>query len=266
MRFGCCLNMVAESADGTGIEKIERLAGFGYDYVEMPLAEMMALPEKNFINLANRIEQAGIRCEVCNNFFPKGMRLTGPSVKEEEILAYVEKAMIRAHRLGVQNVVFGSGGAKNVPEGFSLEEGYIQVVSLLRKVSPIARKNDVAIAIEPLRKAECNLINTFAEGCRLAKDVDMDNVKALVDFYHFSEEHEPVQDILDSGKDYLLHVHFACDKGRVFPKTIDEDNYQPFIDALKAVGYHDRVSVEAYTTDFDKQAPIALEFLRKNFN
>ncbi|MEM1486104.1 sugar phosphate isomerase/epimerase family protein [Oscillospiraceae bacterium PP1C4] len=265
MRFGCCVNMIATGKDGTGIEFVEKLSKIGYDYVEMPLAEMMAMPEDEFTKLAERIEKSGIQCETCNNFFPKTARLTGSNVNETEIMDYVERALARAHKLGVQYVVFGSGGAKNVPDGFPMEDGYRQVVKLLKKIDPIARKNNVTITIEPLRKPECNLINTFEEGCRLAKDVDCENIKVLVDFYHLSQEHEPVKNILDNGREYLRHVHFACDKGRVYPADISEDNYRPFIDALKAVDYNGRVSIEAYSEDFDRQAPLALEFLKAYF-
>ena len=72
MRFGCCLNMVSSEADkGTGIDFIETLSEIGYDYVELPLAEMAALSEEEFLSLKRRIDRTGIKCEVCNNFFPK---------------------------------------------------------------------------------------------------------------------------------------------------------------------------------------------------
>jgi len=115
MRFGCCLNMVASDADGTGIEHIEKLSELGYDYVELPLAEMMMLSEEKFDSLKRRVQDSGIACEVCNNFFPKTMRLTGEEVHMDTILTYAEKALDRARELGVQYVVFGSGPAKNVP-------------------------------------------------------------------------------------------------------------------------------------------------------
>ena len=51
MRFGCCLNMIAKGPDGTGIEYIEALAKAGFDYAELPLAEMMALPDGQFQEL-----------------------------------------------------------------------------------------------------------------------------------------------------------------------------------------------------------------------
>lgn len=266
MRFGCCLNMVATGIDGTGKEYIEKLSELGFDYVEMPLAEMMALSENDFTKLKKCIEKAAICCEVCNNFFPKTMRLTGPDVDGASTMRYVENALERATQLGVKTVVFGSGYSKNVPEGFSLEEGYQQVVSLLKKINQIAKNKSIVIAIEPLRKAECNIINTFEEGCKLCKDVEGTNVKVLVDFYHLSEENEPVEHLLNQGREFLHHVHFANPEGRIYPENINESNYKPFISALKKIGYDGQISCEAYTKDFNENAPKALYFFKENLS
>ena len=147
-----------------------------------------------------------------------------------------------------------------------MDVGYQQVASLLRQVGPVAREHGVTIVIEPLRKAECNLINTFAEGVQLAKDVNDPNVRVLVDFYHLAEEHEPVQHLLDNGRDYLRHVHFANPTGRVFPDKADEADYAPFITALKEIGYDLHVSCEAYAPDgFKQSAPIAQRFFVQQF-
>lgn len=265
MRFGCCLNMIASQPDGTGMEYIEQLAEIGYDYVELPLAEMMALSENDFENLKERIKKSGVNCEVCNNFFSKTIRLTGPDVNIDEILQYVESALKRASSLGVEYVIFGSGGAKNVPMGYPLEKGYQQVVFLLKQIAPIAKRNNITICIEPLRKEECNLINTFKEGCNLTKDVNDGNIRVLVDYYHMSVEQEPVENIRNEAAQYLRHVHFARHEGREYPKSINEDSYQPFIDALKGTGYNSRVSCEAYTDDFIESATQTLEFFKENF-
>lgn len=264
MKFGCCLNMVASCPDGTGIEYIEKLAELGYDYVELPLAEIMMLSEENFNHLKKRVQDSGLGCEVCNNFFPKTLRLTGEEVNMDMILTYAEKALDRAHELGVQYVVFGSGPAKNVPEGYSLAKGYQQVVNLLKQLGEIAGNRGITIVIEPLRKAECNLINTFKEGCRLAGDVNHECVKVLVDFYHLSEEKESLTNILENGKQFLRHVHFANPNGRVYPESMKEADYQAFFDVLKKVEYNERISCEAYCDNFVLGGSKALKLFREN--
>lgn len=265
MKIGCCTNMISNGADGTGIEYIEKLAAIGFDYIELPLAEMNALSNDDFNALVKRVEASKIRCETCNNCFPATMRLTGSEVDPVAITAYVAHAFSRAARLGVEYVVFGSGPAKNIPKGFPMEDGYRQVVKLLQYISAVAAKYGITIVIEPLRVLECNLIHSFQEGCQLAKDVDQANVKVLVDFYHLSQENEPIQHLLDEGQQYLRHVHFARDEGRVFPAKIDEDpNYKLFFDALETIGYDQRISLEAYTSDFENNAPVALQFFRNH--
>lgn len=266
MRFGCCLNMVAAGLDGTGIEKIEQLAKAGYDYVELPLAEITTLSDIEFDALNKRVSQSGIRCDVCNNFFPKTMRLTGPEVDNGRNHAFVERALGRAAALGAVYVVFGSGGAKNVPVGFPLAKGYRQVVELLRTVSPLARRYGITVVIEPLRKAECNLINNFSEGCLLAADVDCENVRVLIDYFHHSEEHETVEALARHGRRFLRHVHFAHGEERVYPKTLDEAGSLPFFNALKGLGYDARISVEAYSSRFEEDAALALQFLQEQFH
>ena len=266
MRFGCCLNMVATQSDGTGQEWLEALAQSGFDYVEMPTAQMMELDEEQFAALRERIQRTGLSCETSNNFFPTWFRLTGPQAELTPVMDYARRALARAEALGVEHLVFGSGPAKQVPEGFPLEEGYCQVVKLLQQLAPLAGDHGVTIVIEPLRRAECNLINTFAEGVQLARDVNDAHVRVLVDFYHLTEEAEPVQHLLDSGREFLHHVHFANPCGRVFPVRGDEADYRPFIDALKAVGYDGRVSCEAYAPNgFVHDAPIARRFFETQF-
>lgn len=265
MRFGCCLNMVAGTEDGIGAEHIAALKQIGFDYAELPLAEMTALPDRAFDAIKANLTKNAIRCETCNNFFPKTVRLTGRQPDYKAIMSYVRRALDRAGALGVEYVVFGSGGAKNVPEGFPIEEGYLQVVKLLKDIAPIAHRNNIAIVIEPLRKAECNLINTFQEGCRLARDVNEENIKVLVDYYHLSAEGEPVEHIQEEGPEFLRHVHFARHEGRAYPQNIEEDAYLPFIRALKDIRYQGRVSCEAYTDDFIKSAERTLKFFKEYF-
>ena len=266
MRFGCCLNMVAGNADGTGIERIGALTRAGYDYVELPLAEMMQLSEPAFGALQDALEKHGVRCEACNNFFPKTMRLTGAQADPMgETLDYVERALARAEGLGVRKVVFGSGGAKQAPAGYPIEKGYLQVVELLRAIGPIAKKHGVTVVIEPLRRAECNLINSFEEGCRLADDADDPQVKVLADYYHMSEENEPAEHVARLAPGHLAHLHFANPDGRVYPHDGDGHDYSAFVRAVRSAGYADTMSCEAYSDNYERDAARTLAFLRTAF-
>jgi hypothetical protein len=47
------------------------------------------------------------------------------------------------------------------------------------------------------------------------------------------------------GKEYLRHIHFAQTNGRIYPQVFSEDNYLPFINVLKEIGYNERISMRS---------------------
>jgi sugar phosphate isomerase/epimerase len=252
--------MTAKRAGGTGIENIEKLRRLGFDYAELPVVEMMALSAHEFDELAARVADSGINCEACNNLFPKSIKLTGEAAEHSAALRYFEEATHRLRRLGATVAGFGSGSARTVPDGFPPEKAYEQLIGLLRKMDELSR--GLTIALEPLRKAECNIINTFEEAFRLQRDAACASVKLLADFYHLTEEKEPAESITRYGRVFLAHVHIANPSGRVFPFAPEESGYASFFKALRSIGYDGRISCEAYSSNFAADAEKTLGFFK----
>ena len=151
MELGYCLNMIADDEYKIGYEKIDMVKKAGFDYVELPVAQMMALDDDRFERLIlARLDRAGIRCRTCNNFFPASYRLTGPSADHGAAYRYAEKAIRRMERLGVESVVFGSSGARNRPAGYPREEAFQQLIEFLNGLSPLLADSGIRVAIEPL--------------------------------------------------------------------------------------------------------------------
>jgi D-psicose/D-tagatose/L-ribulose 3-epimerase len=262
MKFGCCTNMVAHCSDGTGIEHLEKLQEFGYDYIELPLAQIMDLTEDQFQRLLDRLEASDIKCEACNNFFPARIRLTGPEVNYGKVKDYIRTALDRLVALGVKIVVFGSSGAKNVPPGFSGDVAWEQLVLVLREIDRFAKPRGITVVIEPLNRMESNIVILTAEGLQLVRDVQRESINLLVDYYHLMMEKEDLGILLSAGQ-YIKHIHFANPEGRVFPHDIDGNDYPAFFTKLKQIGYHGRISVEAYTKDFSNDAAKSLALLKE---
>ena len=261
MRIGYCTNLIATQIDGTGSEWIEKGKESGFDYVELPLAEMVDLEDEDFFSLKESIDVSGLKCEVCNNFFPGNIRLTGNSVDDKKIEEYLDTALGRAAQLGANVVVLGSPKSKNVPAGYPMDKAWSQLVELLRHLDPLVRTKGMTVVIEPLSKVESNIINTAAEGLRLVKAVDRENIKLLVDYYHLVMEKENPEIISDAGP-YIKHIHLANPAGRVYPVEM-EDGYIRFVNLLKAAGYESRLSIEAFTKDFSHDAKRSVEILRQ---
>jgi D-psicose/D-tagatose/L-ribulose 3-epimerase len=261
MKFGVCGFLTAKNADGSEFELIPAAKAAGYDYIEMPLATIAGLSEADFAALQAKVAVGGLPVEACNIFFPRSLRLTGPEVDWKQVEAYLELALRRAGQLGAKVIVFGSGGSRQVPEGFALEEAWVQLVHLLRLTEPIAAKNGVTIVIEPLNAKETNIIHTGSEGFALAKLVDRPHIRLLLDLYHMALMKEDYG-IAVTARDYVRHAHFAKPEGRSYPSEM-EDEFLAFFGGLKRGGYNERVSIEAGFKDFAVDAPKTLAVMKQ---
>ena len=233
----------------------------GFDYVELSLRDVVALSTAPRSELSARLEALELPCEACNNFFPAEVRLTGPDADVEQAIAYAATALDCAAQLGAAVVVFGSSGARNVPDGFAMKKARRQLIELLRRLGALAKERGITIVIEPLNKGESNIINSVPEGLRLARAVDHPNVQLLVDFYHLTAERER-PGVLRAAGTTIQHVHFARPEGRTFPAEWTE-GYDEFFRGLAAIGYERRCSIEAYSADFVSDARRCLGSLRE---
>ena len=260
MRFGCCGSMVSPATDPVGIDIVEKLAALGFDYIELSLRDLVALPEPALARLIDRLHRTGLACEACNNFFPPEIRLTGPAADLPSALRYAQTALATAARVGVSVIIFGSSGARNVPAGFPLDAAWIQLRDLLLSLGPIAGHHGITIAIEHLNRGESNILNTVAEGWRLAQEVAHPRIRLLVDAYHVQQEKEDPA-ILAQVAPAIAHVHVAQSAERVFPFGHDAPLAE-FFTRLRATGYAERCSIEAFTRDFSSDATRALRLCR----
>ena len=85
--------MLGDKNDAVGRRYIGTLKDAGYDYMELPLAQIMELSENSFSELAEEAEKTSLPCECCNNFFPASVRLTGETVDPAKVQEYVKRAI-----------------------------------------------------------------------------------------------------------------------------------------------------------------------------
>jgi len=248
----------------TGLKNLEAARAAGFDYVELSATEIASLSDDEFAAAAAHIKTLGIATPAANLLLPATLKVTGPDVNPDLQMQHVHKALTRLSTLGTEIVVFGSGGARRVADGFSKDEAFKQLVDFGRRAAREARGSGITIAIEPLRKQETNIINTAAEGLDLVDAIGDPNFQLMIDFYHLASEHEDPA-IVFKAKDHLRHLHMANPQGRVFPQAWDEFDYSPFFANLRAIGYDKRISIEASTSDLPAQAPKAIALLRRAF-
>ena len=248
----------------TGLKNLESAKAAGFDYVELSATEIGNLSDADFEIAVAQAKQVGLATPAANLFVPAAIKLTGPAIDVEQQNAHVRKVLSRLSKLGTEVIVFGSGGARRVPDGFAKDEAFKQLVDFGRRAANEAKAYGITITIEPLRQQETNIINTASEGLELVKAIDHPNFQLMIDFYHLASEKEDPS-IVVRAKDHLRHLHMANPTGRVFPQKWEEFDYAPFFAKLREIGYDKRISVEAGTQDLAGQAPPAIALLRNAF-
>ena len=248
----------------TPLRNIEAAKAAGFDYLELGTSEIAALSDADFEKAAADIKQLGLPIPATNLFLPATVKVTGPQADREQQMAYVRKAFDRLSRLGTQIVVFGSGGARRVPDGFAKDEAFKQLVEFGRRIAPEARSRGITVVVEPLRREETNIINSAAEGLGLVEAIDDPNFQLMIDFYHLASEREDPAIVLRANR-HIRHLHMANPQGRVYPLEWQEYDYAPFFANLRTIGYDKRISIEGSAKDFPREAPRAIALLRRAF-
>jgi len=112
----------------TPLANLEAAKAAGFDYVELSTSEIAGLSDPDFDRALERIRQVGVPVPASNLFLPAVLKVTGPAIDRDQQMAYVKKAFARLQQIGITTVVFGSGGARLVPEGFSKDQAFQQLV------------------------------------------------------------------------------------------------------------------------------------------
>lgn len=251
-----------------GFDRIAIAAECGFDYIEVNFRSLAVSSEEEYQKFLSELKKNNIACEAANCFMPGDMKITGDNVDYSAIKEYLSVGYKRAAEVGIKVVVFGSGAARNIPEGYSYKNGVNDIVKFVREYAgPMAAEYGIEFVFEPLCKAESNIINTIKEGAMLASAIDLSNVGTLGDLYHMYIEGDTYDDVREL-KGILRHAHMSNpvsdnpDIKRIYMTENDSFDYEGFFDALKYIGC-ERVSIEAATDDFAADAREAIKVMNK---
>ncbi len=240
-------------------ESVAQLKGF-FDFIEPPARVLMGLEDDAaFAPSRDQLLASPLPVRAFNVLFPADLKVVGETVNWDRVESYLDSVINRAAEVGAKVLVFGSGGARAVPEGFPRTIAWGQLVRMLSLGANVAEARGIVFAIEGLRRAECNIINSFREALQLARDVDRPGVRVLADIYHFVEENEPLSDIRE-GADWLVHVHLSGAERR-YP-GYGSYPLRELFDVLDGAGYRGGISIECrWGADMPAEALYAAGFL-----
>jgi sugar phosphate isomerase/epimerase len=213
----------------------------GLDYVELQLVPMRLEDDAQFAHAKAALADLPLPALAFSYLFPHDARIVGDAVDESRNRRYFDRVVALLTQAGAKVVVLGSGWTRNVPDGWDVARAEAQFLQTLSWCADALRGSGTTLVIEPLNRKESNLVNSVADGVRLAQALNRPEVRGLADFYHMDEEHEPLSTLTDNAE-WLGHIHLA-DTGRMNPGTGRYD-YDTFFGNLKRAGYRGLMSAE----------------------
>lgn len=235
----------------------------GFDYFEWTVEGILKPTEgaDAFAGALAEAKEAPLPCPVVNCFVPGDLKITGPTVDADALREYVNVCCSRAREAGIEVIVFGSGGARQIPDGFDRAEAQQQVRSFCEMLAPIASDYGITIAVEPLSRSICNILTGVGECAELVRKVDHPALRLLADSYHLLLDDDSLGDVTENGS-LLRHVHIATVPSRLAPGA-EACDLLPFFKALVAGGYDGRISLECILPESeDELAGALLEMTR----
>jgi D-psicose/D-tagatose/L-ribulose 3-epimerase len=251
MKFGIC----------TAITQAAAVAAAGWDYVEESVQGLLRGTDAEW----PPPPKPAVPILAANMLVPAALKITGPSVDTDALQRYIARVADRAAVVGTNTLVFGSGGARQVPDGFDRGTAARQITEFAAVAAAETARHGIDLVLEPLNRGECNIVNSIAEAMDYVRAVDRPNFWCLLDTYHFWLENEPLESLREAMPK-IRHVHLADPQGRVAPGLSGLADYRPVFEVLKSAGYDRTMSFEGTAmNEFAVTAPRVLAFVKEQW-
>jgi sugar phosphate isomerase/epimerase len=217
----------------------------GAEFLTLGVGDLLVpdKPEADFEKLLAQLAAAPLPVLACNGFIrPAHLRCVGPEANHDLILEWSETTFRRMKKAGGKFIVFGSGGARKIPDGWTKEQADAQFVALLKRMGPLAETHGITVTLEQLRAAECNYINRIGEAATLIRAAGHPNIRLLADLFHMASMDDTPAD-LKAAMDVVVHAEIAEKNGRTAP-GINGDDFRPFFRVLREAKYQGAISIE----------------------
>jgi len=175
----------------------------------------------------------------------------------------IKQFIIIAEKFGAF-VVLGGIRGKLVGEKSDRDRQWALGIQAIRQCALFAQDHGVTLLLEPINRYETNVVNTAEDGLRMLAELDVPNIKLLMDTFHMNIEEPSVPVTIEKLESHLGYIHFA-DSNRHAPGQ----GHIPFteiLSALQKIDYAGYISAEILPLPEDSTAAsLAGTFLAQLF-
>jgi D-psicose/D-tagatose/L-ribulose 3-epimerase len=233
------------SVDFVGVAR--RIAGLGFDVMEISLAEFTGLPNAEKHELKQVADDLGLTV-TCLIGLSSDYDMASPdqSVRNRAV-EYVKHLLDDCRLLG--SPVFGGlnycAWPASPPPGVTDKREFVDLaVDSVRKVMPIAEDYGIVYAVEVVNRFEQWLVNDAREGLAFCDAVGSPMCKVHLDTFHMNIEEDSFRDTILTCADRIGHFHLG-EANRRHPGQ-GRLPWDEIFGALRETGYEGPIVMEPF--------------------
>jgi len=257
MKFGICAT----------IADYETVKQAGYDAIALAGKDIAAMSDSDFKQACAVVSAGSLRLTNLYAFCTPPTILAGAGHDLQVLRQYTEKVFGRSKELGICYAGIGSPPSRVRPEGFPLEQMNAQMADSLKLLCEVGDKYGVEILLEAVcTQSNCSYITRTSEALEMISSLKLPNLNLVYDIYHAFMMGEGPEPILEAGS--LIKVaHVSGNVGNVrgFLTETNSQEYYPYVQALKKIGYTGELNIEPNSGDITKEAVPSLGILRSMY-
>lgn len=242
MKYGMNLLLWTSAVDDSTAPLLEKIKGWGYDGVELPVFDMTLA---NYQAVGKRLKELGLGATAVTVCTPTENPISPDAGIREAGLARLKKAidMVAAagatHLCGPIHSALGEFTGKG-----RTEEEWKWGQEILAKAADHAKANNVTLVVEYLNRFECYFLNCAEDCARFTREVNHPNLKMMYDTFHANIEEKNIGAAVKACADQMVHVHIS-ENDRSTPGE-GGINWDASFQALKDVKYDGWMMIEAF--------------------
>ena len=215
------------------------------------LTEAMELAKKNGLyaieffdwegreidKIAEASKKTGVEIKACCQ---KNGKLWGSPDKMDEFVEGFKESIPVAKQLKCKNLIVSD---ELYPKDAEREVVHNAMVDGLKKIAPLAEKENITVLVEPLSNS---YFTDSKEAFDIIKEVGSKNVKLLYDIFHFQLIEGNICNTIKENVEWIGHIHGAGVPMRC-ELTEGELNYHFILNTIKESAYDGDFGLEFFT-------------------
>lgn len=193
--------------------QFERIKKFGYDAIEIRVNN---IEDFNLSSVKRAIERFSLPCySICPNMMylediTRRRNLIDKHVDvRENSMAYLKRCIELGNELEANVIILVPTGVFNVNDKWNSETKQLCSEAIWELGDHAKSLGSIILALEPLNRYENMFLRTCAQAKILLENINLSNVKMMLDFFHANIEEDKIANAIRKAGNDLVHCHVA---------------------------------------------------------